>query len=124
MSRRRINRGPTTLPPPIVVHQKIAPPLMPQQGGFPLAGLITAAPAIYKGYTTFKPATKAKKALDGSNFKKKHPTLAGIADKILDVGIKLGGNEQTMAVIVKKPARKPRKKQAGGAKKKKGGKKK
>lgn len=99
-------------PPPII--DSIAPL---QNGGF-IAPIIAAAPAAYKAYTTIKPATKAKKLLDNSDFKKKHPKLAGVFDKVLDVGIKLGG----APVVVVKAAPK-RKKQVGG-KKRKGAKKK
>lgn len=87
----------------------IATSQMQQQGGFPIAAVLAGLASGHKALTQMKPATKAKDALDKSDFKKSHPTLAKIAGKILDAGKAIGYGENGKPVHRKRKSHKRKK---------------
>lgn len=89
-------------PPPFIAAS--AQPA--QNGGLPIVPIISGVAAGYKLATAIKPATKLKKILDNSEFKKKHPTASGVFDKILSAGQAIGLGPVPQVIVVS-AARKP-----------------
>lgn len=78
--------------------------------------IISRVAVGYKLTSVIKPVTKLKKVLVNSKFKKKHPKISEVFDKILSAGQVIGLGPVPQVIVVS-AAHKSRKKQAGVGKK-------